>query len=89
MRCRRRGNAALRALSIFARVPALFGTGRPHWKSCRADRQCYESGFKARVVPASPVIGVYVGSAVGIAYECAERINDKFTDAAPEVVIEA
>ena len=47
------------------------------------------AGFRARVVPASPVIGVHVGPAVGIAYECAERINGKFTDAAPEVVVEA
>ena len=46
-------------------------------------------GFKARVIPASPVIGVHVGPAVGIAYECAERIKDKFADAVPEVVIEA
>lgn len=46
-------------------------------------------GFKVRVVPASPVIGVHVGPAVGIAYECAERIKDKFTDIVPEVVIEA
>lgn len=46
-------------------------------------------GFKVRVVPASPVIGVHVGPAVGIAYECAERINDKFIGPVPEVVIEA
>lgn len=26
---------------------------------------------------------------MGIVYDCAERINGKFTDAAPEVVVEA
>ena len=62
---------------------------------CIRDREWAEevinplAGFRARVVPASPVIGVHVGPAVGIAYECAERINGKFTDAAPEVVVEA
>lgn len=44
-------------------------------------------GFKARVVPASPVIGVHVGPAVGIAYECKQRIEGKFTAATPEVVM--
>ena len=44
-------------------------------------------GFKARVVPASPVIGVHVGPAVGIAYECKQRIEGKFTATTPEVVM--
>lgn len=44
-------------------------------------------GFKARVVPASPVIGVHVGPAVGIAYECKQRIEGKFTATTPEVVV--
>lgn len=44
-------------------------------------------GFKARVVPASPVIGVHVGPAVGIAYECKQRIEGKFTGPSPEVVL--
>lgn len=43
--------------------------------------------FKARVVPASPVIGVHVGPAVGIAYECKQRIEGKFTATTPEVVM--
>ena len=44
-------------------------------------------GFKARVLPASPVIGVHVGPAVGIAYECNSRISNKYTFAGPEIII--
>ena len=43
--------------------------------------------FKARVVPASPVIGVHVGPAVGIAYECKQRIEGKFTATTLEAVM--
>lgn len=32
-----------------------------------------------RVLPVSPVIGLHVGPAVGIAYECNEPLKDKFT----------
>lgn len=44
-------------------------------------------GFRARILPASPVIGVHVGPAVGIAYECNSRINNKYTLTTPEVII--
>lgn len=43
-------------------------------------------GKKALVLPASPVIGVHVGPAIGIAYECSQRIKDRFASAFPEVV---
>lgn len=43
-------------------------------------------GFKARVLPASPVIGVHVGPAVGIAYECLDCIMGKFATMEPEIV---
>lgn len=44
-------------------------------------------GFKARVVPASPVIGVHVGPAVGVAYELKSRIAEKYSSTIPEVVL--
>lgn len=44
-------------------------------------------GFRARVIPASPVIGVHVGPAVGIAYECSRRIQEKYTSISPEIVL--
>ena len=43
-------------------------------------------GRDVAVVPASPVIGVHVGPAVGIAYECDKPMADKFTSVFPEVV---
>ena len=43
-------------------------------------------GRDVAVVPASPVIGVHVGPAVGIAYECDRPMADKFTSIFPEVV---
>ncbi len=45
-----------------------------------------EFGSDIQVIPASPVIGVHVGPAVGIAYECDRAISDKFTSTQPEVV---
>ncbi len=32
-----------------------------------------------RVLPVSPVIGLHVGPAIGIAYECNEPLKDKVT----------
>lgn len=43
--------------------------------------------MKAKVLPASPVIGVHVGPALGIAYECKHRIPNKFTTTSPERVL--
>ena len=43
-------------------------------------------GERVLVVPASPVIGVHVGPAVGLAYECQRALPGKFTGAGPEVV---
>lgn len=45
-------------------------------------------GFKARVIPASPVIGVHVGPAVGVAYELNSRIKEKYAAFFPEIVME-
>lgn len=42
-------------------------------------------GRGVMVLPASPVIGVHVGPAMGLAYECAAPIEGKFT-IAPEVI---
>ncbi len=36
-------------------------------------------GFPVRVLPVSPVIGLHVGPAVGIAYECKKPIRNKIT----------
>ncbi len=36
-------------------------------------------GFAVDVRPVSPVIGLHVGPAIGIAYECMERIKDKIS----------
>ncbi|MDO4502968.1 MAG: DegV family protein [Coriobacteriia bacterium] len=43
-------------------------------------------GRPAILCPASPVIGVHVGPAVGIAYECNGPVKDKHVSARPEVV---
>lgn len=43
-------------------------------------------GRSVRVVPASPVIGVHVGPAMGLAYECERPLPGKFTEAEPEFV---
>lgn len=45
-----------------------------------------EFGNDIPVIPASPVIGVHVGPAVGLAYECDKAIADKFSSCTPEVV---
>lgn len=37
-------------------------------------------GEKVRVLPASPVIGVHVGPAVGLAYECCKPLPGKFSE---------
>ena len=37
------------------------------------------------VLPASPVIGVHVGPAMGLAYECASPIEGKFATS-PEII---
>lgn len=44
-------------------------------------------GFMPRVVPASPVIGVHVGPAMGIAYECNAPIPNKFHNSEPEIIV--
>ena len=44
-------------------------------------------GFMPRVVPASPVIGVHVGPAMGIAYECNAPIPNKFRNSEPEIIV--
>ena len=44
-------------------------------------------GFMPRVVPASPVIGVHVGPAIGIAYECNAPIPNKFHGSEPEIIV--
>ena len=36
-------------------------------------------GRTVRVLPVSPVIGLHVGPAVGIAYECASAVASKLT----------
>ena len=43
-------------------------------------------GMKADILPASPVIGVHVGPALGIAYECTQRIPHKFSTLTPEII---
>lgn len=45
------------------------------------------TNMKAKVLPASPVIGVHVGPALGIAYECKHRLPNKFTTTSPERVL--
>lgn len=40
-------------------------------------------GYRVPVVPVSPVIGLHVGPAIGIAYECTTALADKLTQAAP------
>lgn len=42
---------------------------------------------EVRVVPASPVIGVHVGPAVGICYECLHAIPGKHAEPGPECVM--
>ena len=42
-------------------------------------------GKTVMVLPASPVIGVHVGPAMGLAYECAAPIEGKFV-ASPEII---
>lgn len=44
-------------------------------------------GHEVAILPASPVIGVHVGPAVGIAYECERPIEGKFEKIEPEVVL--
>lgn len=46
-------------------------------------------GFDVDVVPVSPVVGLHVGPAVGIAYECVEPIQGKMVDARVPVVMSA
>ena len=43
-------------------------------------------GHEVRVQPASPVIGVHVGPAMGVAYECMDSIAGKLGANAPELV---
>lgn len=43
-------------------------------------------GREVPVHPASPVIGVHVGPAMGVAYECMEAVAGKLTPDAPELV---
>ena len=42
-------------------------------------------GKTVMVLPASPVIGVHVGPAMGLAYECASPIEGKFATS-PEII---
>ena len=42
-------------------------------------------GKTVMVLPASPVIGVHVGPAMGLAYECAAPIEGKFATS-PEII---
>lgn len=46
-------------------------------------------GREVPVHPASPVIGVHVGPAMGVAYECVEQLTGKLTPAAPELAFSA
>ena len=46
-------------------------------------------GRSVLVTPASPVIGVHVGPAMGIAWQCARPIPGKFEAIVPEVVVSA
>lgn len=43
-------------------------------------------GEKVRVVPVSPVIGMHVGPAVGIVYECQQAMPHKFPQVVPTLV---
>ena len=43
-------------------------------------------GRKVNVVPVSPVIGLHVGPAIGIAYECERAIAGKLSDRYPSIV---
>lgn len=43
-------------------------------------------GKAVRVLPVSPVIGMHVGPAVGIAYECERIMPYKFPNGAPQIV---
>ena len=42
-------------------------------------------GRKVSVLPVSPVVGLHVGPAVGVAYECAHAISGKLTE--PKAVL--
>ena len=46
-------------------------------------------GREVLVQPASPVIGVHVGPAMGLAYECMEHLTGKLTSNAPELAFSA
>jgi DegV family protein with EDD domain len=43
-------------------------------------------GRDVLIVPASPVIGLHVGPALGLAYECENPLPNKFAGARPEIV---
>lgn len=47
--------------------------------ACEWAREVIEPlvGFSVRVLPVSPVIGLHVGPAIGIAYECSHHIKNK------------
>lgn len=44
-------------------------------------------GHEVLVTPASPVIGVHVGPAMGLVYECLEPVQGKLVHAKPEIVL--
>ena len=46
-------------------------------------------GFSVDVVPVSPVVGLHVGPAVGIAYECCSPLDGKMVEAQVPVVLSA
>jgi DegV family protein with EDD domain len=55
------------------------------WPATLWAKQTVESllGGPVRVVPVSPVIGMHVGPAIGIAYQCSEPITTKFSGKMP------
>lgn len=50
--------------------------------------ECIEPivGKEVMVTPASPVIGVHVGPAVGLVYECQEPLSAKLVSTMPEII---